>query len=145
MKILRIDHIAIATAETDPALSLFCEVLGLQLGPRELVPTQGVEATFLLTPAQGEACIELIAPVPRGQNVALETFVGARGGLHHVAFAVDDLAAALRELHERGVPLIDRVPRPGARGHQVGFLHPKALGGVLVELVEAAHNPHPTA
>ena len=60
-----------------------------------------------------------------------------RGGLHHIAFAVEDIADALNELAERGVPLIDKVPRPGARGHQVAFLHPKALGGVLVELVSA--------
>lgn len=136
MHITRIDHIAIAVADNAPWQGLLQDLLGLAPGPRELVPSQGVEASFLLTPAQGEACIELIAPVPRGQNAGLEKFLGQRGGLHHVAFAVRDLAGALRELAGRGVPLIDTQPRPGARGHQVAFLHPRALGGVLVELVD---------
>ena len=137
MKIIRIDHIALATPDIDSSLSLWGDVLGLVQGPREYVPTQLTEAAFLLTPAQGEACVELIAPRPRGQNAGLEKFLEKRGGLHHIAFAVEDLAGALDELAGRGVPLIDRVPRPGARGHQVAFLHPKALSGVLVELVSA--------
>lgn len=139
MRILRIDHIALATPDIDSALPLWLDVLGLQAGPREYVPTQLTEAAFVLTPAQGEACIELIAPKPRGENAGLEKFLERRGGLHHIAFAVDDLAASLDELASRGVPLIDRQPRPGARGHQVAFLHPKAMGGVLVELVSAGH------
>lgn len=144
MKILRIDHIALCVPEIEPALATWQEVLGgvlgLHPGPREYVPTQLTEAAFLLTPAEAEACIELIAPKPRDKNVGLEKFLEKRGGLHHIAFAVDDLAAALDELAGRGVPLIDRHPRPGARGHQVAFLHPKALGGVLVELV-SGHGP----
>lgn len=144
MKILRIDHIALATPDLDPAISLWQEVLGLGLGPREYVPTQLTEAAFLLTPAQAEACVELIAPKPQGQNAGLEKFLDRfperRGGLHHIAFAVEDLAAALDELAGRGVPLLDHAPRPGARGHQVAFLHPRALGGILVELVEPG--PH---
>ncbi|MCS6912186.1 MAG: VOC family protein [Myxococcales bacterium] len=137
MRIKRIDHVAIAVAENDPALQLWTTLLPLAPGPRERVATQAVEAAFLLTPAEAEACIELIAPMPRGQNAALEKFLSRRGGLHHIAFAVEDLAGALAELEARGVPLIDRVPRPGARGHQVAFLHPRAAGGVLVELVDA--------
>lgn len=138
MKILRIDHVALCVPELDPAIAQWQAVLGafgLVAGPREYVPTQLTEAAFLLTPAEAEACVELIAPRPRGQNAGLEKFLEKRGGLHHIAFAVDNLQAALDELAERGVPLIDRAPRPGARGHHVAFLHPKALGGVLVELV----------
>ena len=135
MRITRIDHIALAVAEAGPAIAEWTSVLPLLLGAQEHVPTQGIEAAFLLTPAQGEACVELIAPAPRGQNAGVEKFLERRGGLHHIAFAVDDIEGALRELAERGVPLIDRAPRPGARGHKVAFLHPKALGGVLVELV----------
>ena len=145
MKILRIDHIALCVPEIEPALATWQGVLGLMglhSGPREYVPTQLTEAAFLLTPAEAEACVELIAPLPRDKNVGLEKFLEKRGGLHHIAFAVDDLAAALDELAGRGVPLIDRQPRPGARGHQVAFLHPKALGGVLVELV-SGHGPSP--
>ncbi len=137
MRILRIDHVALATPDIDTALPLWLDVLGLAAGPREYVPTQLTEAAFVLTPAQGEACVELIAPKPRGQNAGLEKFLEKRGGLHHIAFAVDDLPAALDELATRGVPLIDRQPRPGARGHHVAFLHPKAMGGILVELVSS--------
>ncbi len=138
MKILRIDHIAVCVTELDPALQQWQNVLGLLGGPREYVPTQLTDAGFLLTPAEGEACVELIAPAPRGENAGLEKFLDKRGGgLHHIAFAVADIQAALDELFERGVPLIDRRPRPGARGHQVAFLHPRALGGTLVELVSA--------
>jgi methylmalonyl-CoA/ethylmalonyl-CoA epimerase len=137
LRILRIDHVALATPDIDTALPLWLDVLGLAAGPREYVPTQLTEAAFVLTPAQGEACVELIAPKPRGENAGLEKFLEKRGGLHHIAFAVDDLQAALDELASRGVPLIDRKPRPGARGHHVAFLHPKAMGGVLVELVSA--------
>lgn len=135
MKILRIDHIALCVPEIEPALQQWQATLGLLLGPREYVPTQLTEAAFVLTPAEGEACVELIAPKPRGENLGLEKFLDKRGGLHHIAFAVENLQSALDELAERGVPLLDRHPRPGARGHQVAFLHPKALGGVLVELV----------
>lgn len=135
MKIIRIDHVALAVPEIDPASSAWIEVLGLSLGSKEFVPQQKVDAAFLLTPAQGEACVELIAPQPRGDNLGIEKFLERRGGLHHIAFEVDDLDGALSELAGRGVPLIDRVARPGARGHRVAFLHPKALGGVLVELV----------
>ena len=79
--------------------------------------------------------LELIEPV--GGPSTWKDHLDQKGeGVHHIAFLVDDLAAALRELDARGVKLIDRVPRPGARGHQVGFLHPAACGGVLVELVE---------
>lgn len=144
MKIVRIDHIALCVPELDPALEQWRGILGLFAGPREYVPTQLTEAAFLLPGAplsihgaEAQACVELIAPKPRGQNAGLEKFLEKRGGLHHVAFAVEDLKRSLDELHERGVPLLDREPRPGARGHQVAFLHPKALGGVLVELVSA--------
>lgn len=139
MKIVRIDHIALCVPELGSAIASWQSVLPLLLGPREYVPTQLTEAAFLLTPAEADACVELIAPLPRGQNVGLEKFLEKRGGLHHIAFAVEDIAGALRELDERGIPLIDKVPRPGARGHQVAFLHPKALGGTLVELVSADH------
>lgn len=139
MKIVRIDHIALCVPELDPALSEWQTVLPLLLGPREFVPSQRTEAAFLLTltGAESQACVELIAPKPRGENPGLEKFLQKRGGLHHIAFAVEDLENALVELADRGVPLIDNTPRPGARGHRVAFLHPKALGGVLVELVEA--------
>lgn len=127
---------ALVVPEVQPALEQWTRVLGLLMGSVENVPTQKVDAAFLMTPAEAEACVELIAPAPRGGSPAIEKFLERRGGLHHIAFQVEDLAGSLRELAERGVPLIDKVPRPGARGHQVGFLHPSALAGVLVELVQ---------
>ena len=134
MRVLGIDHVAMLHGDLDDAARPFLELLGMSLGAREFVETQKTEAAFVLTADEAGACVELIAP--RGGNSGLEKFLEKRGpSLHHVAFLVDDLAAALIELDGKGVPLIDRTPRPGARGHKVGFLHPKAFGGILVELV----------
>ncbi len=142
MRITRIDHVAVCVGSIDQALPSWLNLLGLTLGPREIVEAQKTEAAFVLTPEEAGACVELIAP--SGGNVGLEKFLeklSGKGGLHHIALAVDDLAGALKELDTRGVPLIDKVPRPGARGHQVGFLHPKAFDGILVELVsDHAHS-----
>lgn len=135
LKVLRIDHIALAVPEIAPAFALWQSLLGLGAGPQEHVAGLSVDAAFLMTPAQGEACLELVAPNPPEKNPGLTKFLARRGGLHHIAFAVADVQSALDELAERGVPLIDRQARPGARGHQVAFLHPRAMGGVLVELV----------
>src|SRR5437899_11179159 len=97
MRILGIDHVAICTPSLDEAQRVFVDLLGLSLGPREFVATQSTEASFLLTEEDAGACVELIAP--KGGNVGLEKFLEKRGtALHHVAFRVDDLAAALREL-----------------------------------------------
>jgi methylmalonyl-CoA/ethylmalonyl-CoA epimerase len=137
MRITRIDHVAVCVRDLDAALPPWLKMLGLAAGPREYVADQKTEAAFVLTPEEAGACVELIAP--REGNAGLEKFLEQRGGkagLHHIAFAVDDLAGALRELDAAGVPLIDKVPRPGARGHRVGFLHPKAADGILVELVD---------
>jgi methylmalonyl-CoA/ethylmalonyl-CoA epimerase len=136
MKITRIDHVAVCVGDLDTALLPWISLLGLSPGPREYVESQKTEAAFVLTPAEADACVELIAP--RGGNPGLEKFLErgqGKAGLHHIAFAVEDLALALKELDQKGVPLLDKWPRPGARGHSVGFLHPKAFGGVLVELV----------
>ncbi len=136
MRITRIDHVAVLVGSIDESLPPWLKMLGLQLGPREVVDAQKTEAAFVLTPEEAGACVELIAPA--GGNPGLEKFLAKNGGrssLHHIAFAVDDLASALTELDRAGVPLIDKKPRPGARGHEVGFLHPQATGGVLVELV----------
>ena len=112
MKILRIDHIAVCVEELAPALNQWQTVLGLLGGPREYVPSQLTDAAFLLTPAQGEACLELIAPSPRGKNAGLEKFLEKRGGLHHIAFAVDELDVVLAELAVCGVELINKKTHP---------------------------------
>jgi methylmalonyl-CoA/ethylmalonyl-CoA epimerase len=138
MKISGIDHVAVLVPDIDRALEPWLRMLGLTAGPRETVTAQKTEAAFVLTPEEAGACVELIAPA--GENAGLRKFLEKNGDkhtLHHIAFAVDDLSSALRELDQAGVPLIDKVPRPGARGHQVAFLHPRATGGVLVELVSS--------
>jgi methylmalonyl-CoA/ethylmalonyl-CoA epimerase len=140
MRVKRIDHVAFCSPSVDAALPPWLKILGLVADEKQFVEAQKTEAMFAHA-QEGDAKIELIAP--RG-NEGLEKFNEKNGGrstLHHVAFIVDDLAAVLKELDAAGVPLIDKVPRPGLKGHMVAFLHPKALNGVLVELVEE-HKGH---
>ena len=138
MKVTRIDHVGVCVRDMDAAIPLWLKLLtGLTLGSREYVAAAQTEAAFLDGEKPGSASVELI--MPGEGNVGLEKFLEKnknKTGLHHLALAVDDLAAALLELDAAGVPLIDKVPRPGARGHLVGFLHPKATDGVLIELVQ---------
>ena len=131
--ILGIDHVGICVPAMDQASSLWSELLGVPVAHREMVETQKTETTFLDLPAGG-ATVELVCPLPG--NAGLEKFLSKRGaGLHHVAFGVTDIREALRRLSAAGVELVDAVPRLGARGHEVAFLHPRAAGGTLVELV----------
>ena len=130
IKIKKIDHVAIAVADIDAALAKWA-ALGLEATVREVVASQKTEAALLPV---GETSIELIQP--KG-NEGLAKFLEKKGpGLHHVAVEVEGIEGALELLKSIGVPLIDEVPRIGARGHKVAFVHPKATGGVLVELVE---------
>jgi methylmalonyl-CoA/ethylmalonyl-CoA epimerase len=132
IRIKKIDHVAICVADTDDAIARFKQALGLEPAVREVVASQKTEATLLPI---GESSVELISP--KG-NDGLERFLEKRGpGLHHIALEVEGIEEALGTLKALGVPLIDETPRKGARGHKVAFLHPRATGGVLVELVEA--------
>ena len=129
--IKRIDHVAVCVEDIDAAAAKFKTVLGLESKEREVVASQKTEAMLLPI---GESNIELISP--RG-NDGLARFLEKRGpGIHHIAIEVEGIEAALAFLKTLGVPLIDEVPRKGARGHKVAFVHPKATGGVLIELVE---------
>jgi methylmalonyl-CoA/ethylmalonyl-CoA epimerase len=131
LRIKKIDHVAVAVSDLDAALAAYRQLLGVEPSARELVADQQTETALFRV---GESAIELVAP--RG-NEGLERFLARRGpGLHHLAVEVEDLDAALGELRARGVPLIDAEPRIGAGGHRVAFVHPKATGGVLLELVE---------
>ena len=133
-KIKKIDHVAVAVADVDETLKKYYTVLGLTPSSREVVESQKTEATLL---PLGDSSIELISP--KG-NAGLEGFLAKRGpGLHHIAVEVEGIEEALVALEALGVPLLDKTPRMGARGHKVAFLHPKATGGVLVELVEPSH------
>jgi len=134
IKVKRIDHVAIAVADRDASAASLGALFGLEPGVREHVASQATDVAFLHAEGgAGEApALEICAP--RG-NAALDRFLARRGpGLHHVCFAVEDLPAALAALKAAGVRLIDETPRPGARGHQVAFLHPASTGGVLFEL-----------
>ena len=134
IKIKKIDHVAICVPSIDEAAAKYEEVLGLTATLREVVASQRTEAALLPI---GDTSIELISP--KG-NEGLEKFLAKRGpGIHHIAIEVEGIESALAALKALGVQLIDEAPRRGARGHKVAFLHPKATGGVLVELVEPDH------
>ena len=131
IRIKKIDHVAIAVSDMDGAIARFRDVLGLDVKVRETVAAQKTEAALLPI---GDSNIELITPAG---NAGLEKFLEKRGpGIHHICVQVEGIEEALALLKAAGVPLIDEVPRLGARGHKVAFLHPKALGGVLIELEE---------
>jgi len=130
-KIKRIDHVAVAVENIDHALEKWRQTLGLEAEQREVVGSQKTEAVLLPI---GDSNVELIEP--KG-NEGLAKFLEKRGpGLHHIAIEVEGIEEALGMLKSLHVPLIDETPRIGARGHKVAFLHPRATGGVLVELVE---------
>lgn len=131
LKIKKIDHVAVAVPSIDEALAKYHAVFGLDVAQRELVTSQKTEAALLPI---GDGNIELIEP--KG-NDGLQKFLDKRGpGLHHIAVEVEGIENALALLKSLGVPLIDETPRVGARGHKVAFVHPRATGGVLIELVE---------
>ena len=150
IKVKRIDHVAIAVGDRDAAGTRLQALFGLAEEAREHVPGQQVDVLFLgcepASAALAASSLELVAPAgpgggPGGGNDGLLRFLDKRGpGLHHVCFEVEDLDEALASLKAAGVPLIDEVPRPGARGHRVAFLHPAATGGVLFELCAAGHS-----
>jgi methylmalonyl-CoA/ethylmalonyl-CoA epimerase len=134
----RIDHIGVAVEEIDPALELYRDGFSLQLAHREVVEEQGVEAVLLDV---GENHVELLAPL--GPETPVGRFLARQGpGIHHVAYQVPDIDATLAALKQAGLALIDEQPRAGIRGSRVAFMHPRATGGVLTEIVEPAAGSH---
>jgi methylmalonyl-CoA/ethylmalonyl-CoA epimerase len=130
----RIDHIGVAVEDLDAALALYGESFEMELAHRETVESQGVEAALLDV---GEGHVELLRPL--GPDTAVGKFLARSGpGLHHVAYAVDDIDAELPRLVAGGIDLIDAEPRVGIRQSRVAFLHPRSTGGVLTEIVEPA-------
>jgi methylmalonyl-CoA/ethylmalonyl-CoA epimerase len=129
---LPLDHVAIAVPSIAHAMPLFELLTGGHGSPSERVESQGVEVAFVGT---GTGRLELLEPTAPDSPVA--RFLDRRGpGLHHLAYRVPDLEAALARLKEAGIQLIDERPREGAHGRRVAFLHPRSTGGVLIELVE---------
>jgi len=130
-----VDHVGIAVRDLDSAVARYRRLLGAETGHRETVPGQGVEVAFLRLP--GETRLELVAPLSGDGPVA--RFLERRGeGLHHVCVRVGDLDAALERLAGAGEALVDHRAREGAGGARIAFVHPRALGGVLLELKEAS-------
>jgi methylmalonyl-CoA/ethylmalonyl-CoA epimerase len=132
MKILKIDHLGIAVNSIDDGKKFWTDVLGLPFEGDETVAEQKVTTAFFPV---GESEVELLESTAPDGPVA--KYIEKRGqGIQHVAFRVDDIEAALAELKAKGVRLIDEVPRKGAGGAKIAFLHPKATSGVLVELCQ---------
>ncbi|HXQ89024.1 MAG TPA: methylmalonyl-CoA epimerase [Solirubrobacterales bacterium] len=130
----RIDHIGVAVEDIDAAIALYRDSFGMELAHRETVSSQGVEAVLLDV---GDGHVELLAPL--GPDTPVGKYMAKNGaGLHHVAYAVDDIDSALEKIAATGVQLIDSEPRVGIRDSRVAFLHPRSTGGVLTEIVEPA-------
>ncbi len=133
-----LSHVAIAVADADAVAAAFVSALGAARGAEESLDGGALRVIFVHL---GPVTLELLEPKSPDHTVA--RFLAARGpGLHHVSLEVADLDAALGRAREAGVRLIDETPRAGAHGARIAFLHPKSLGGVLVELCEA--KPRPT-
>ena len=126
---LKIHHLGIAVADAQEAASVF-QTLGLTLEHSEEVPTEKARVSFFPV---GESSLELVQPTDDSSTMA--KFLASRGpGIHHLCLEVDDIHAQLEQLKARGVRLVNAAPVPGAHGAQVAFIHPKATGGVLIEL-----------
>lgn len=130
----RIDHVGVAVDDLDAAIATYNEQFEMTIQHRETIEEQGVEAVLLEI---GEGHVELLKPL--GPDTPVGRWVAKKGlGLHHVAYAVEDVDAELERLKAAGVRVIDETPRVGIRGSRIAFLHPAATGGVLTELVTPA-------
>ena len=131
----KINHIGIAVKSLENSIPFYRDQLGMTFEGTEEVTEQKVKVAFLQV---GESRIELLEPTSADSPVA--KFLEKNGeGIHHMAYEVTDIEAALAELKEKGVRLIDEKPRHGAHGSLIAFLHPKATGGVLTEICQCGH------
>jgi len=134
----RIDHVGVAVEDLEAAIGLYEKSFEMTLAHRETVESQGVEAVLLDV---GDGHVELLRPL--GPETAVGKFLDRKGpGLHHVAYAVEDIDATLPRLAAAGIELIDSEPRVGIRESRVAFLHPRSTGGVLTEIVESRREGH---
>jgi len=132
MKVKRIDHIGIAVKGIEQAGKFYTDILGLEIEDIEHVADQKVNVAFVPV---ADSEVELLASTDSDGPVA--KYLDSRGeGVQHIAFRVEDIEEALRELKEKGVRLIDQAPRKGAGGAKIAFIHPKETNGVLVEICE---------
>ena len=132
MKLLNLDHVAIAVSDLDEAVAQYRRQYGVEPLYREIVEEQGVEEAMIPV---GGSFVQLLRPLSAETPVG--RFLTKNGpGLHHVAYAVPSIEDALDHLKSEGVRLIDESPRTGGRGAKIAFVHPKELAGTLIELVE---------
>jgi methylmalonyl-CoA/ethylmalonyl-CoA epimerase len=128
-----VHHVAFAVEDLDEAVETYRSLFGAEVELRGRLEDQGVEAVYLRL---GTGRVELVSAL--AEDTPVGRFLDRRGpGMHHVGYQVDDVAAAARDLVERGVNVIDPEPRPGLGGHFVSFVHPESLHGVLAEVVGA--------
>ena len=129
MNLTHIEHLGIAVKSLEEAIPYYENVLGLKCYAIEEVTDQKVKTAFFKI---GQTKLELLEPTCPESTIA--GFIEKRGeGIHHLAFATDDVAACLAEAEEKGVRLIDKAPRPGAEQMMIAFIHPKSTKGVLTE------------
>ena len=134
----KINHIGVAVSSIEEALPFYRDSLGMTFSGTEEVPSQLVKVAFL---SVGESKIELLEPTSPESPVA--KFLEKNGpGVHHLAYGVEDIEAAIAKLVSQGARMIDAVPRNGAHGARIAFIHPKSSGGVLTELCEAHEDSH---
>ena len=133
MEVRSVHHVAFAVEDLDAAVGTYQRLFGARIELRGRMDDQGVEAAYLRI---GDGRKELVSAL--GEETPVGKFLANRGpGMHHVAFEVADVAAALRSLASAGVEVIDQEPRPGLGGHEVSFVHPDSVHGVLVEVIGA--------
>jgi methylmalonyl-CoA/ethylmalonyl-CoA epimerase len=131
--LLALDHVAIAVHDLDAAIERFRRLYGAEVAHRATVEAQGVEEAMIPV---GESTVQLLSPL--GPDTPVGRFLAKQGeGLHHLAFVVSDIEAAMARLEAEGAELIDKQPRLGSGGRRIAFIHPRTFGSSLTELVEA--------
>ena len=129
---MKLDHIGIAVSDIESALKFYSDALGLECTHIEEVEEQSVKIAFI---SAGDVNLELVQAT--SSDSAIAKFIERKGeGIQHIALRVDDIEEALKNLNEKGVDIIDRIPRRGGHDSKIAFLHPKSAHGVLLELVE---------
>jgi len=132
-----IDHVGIAVEDLEASVELYRRVFGIEPVHREVVESQGVEEVLF---ELGGSYIQLLGAL--GPETPVGRFLEKRGpGVHHVGYRVESVSEELGRLRDERVELIDRSPRPGSRGTTIAFVHPRSMGGVLIELVEVPPVP----
>jgi methylmalonyl-CoA/ethylmalonyl-CoA epimerase len=133
VEVRAVHHVAFAVDDLDEAVGTYERLFGARIELRGRMEDQGVEAAYLRV---GDGRVELVSAL--GEDTPVGRFLARRGpGMHHVAYEVRDVRAAIRSLESEGAELIDEEPRPGLGGHEVSFVHPDSVHGVLVEVISA--------